>query len=220
MEFRRLPRNRSGQRPSIDADDLEPGDLALKGEFDLTDLVVDGGDQIGVSGDGRIRRVHATSTRMSEAILGPVEVDDTIFVDVDLSNASWRRTQARRIEFLRCRAVGWQLELAQAQDVYFEDSRLDYAVIRIEKVKGHLVLSGCTLREAVIAGDLSNVVFADCDLTGAEFQATKAGGCDLRGSELAGTRGLLTMRGATLDTGQASAAAAAIVTDAGLVLGD
>ncbi|MFI6031379.1 pentapeptide repeat-containing protein [Amycolatopsis magusensis] len=64
------------------------------------------------------------------------------------------------------------------------------------------------------------MLFTDCNLTGAEFQATKAGGCDLRGSELTGARGLLTLRGATLDAGQAASAAAAIVTDAGLLLGD
>ncbi|GAB2780662.1 hypothetical protein GCM10027199_64610 [Amycolatopsis magusensis] len=63
-------------------------------------------------------------------------------------------------------------------------------------------------QHATAPSDRVPPVFTDCDLTGAGFQATKAGGCDLRGSELAGTRGLLTLRGATLDTGQASAAAA------------
>ncbi|MGC7096743.1 pentapeptide repeat-containing protein [Amycolatopsis lurida] len=220
MEFRRLTRNRSIQRPSMDTDDLEPGELALKGEFDLADSTIDEGDQSGVSGDGRIRRVHATAVNLSETVLGPLELDDTALIDADLSNAAWRRVQARRVELLQCRGIGWQLELMQAQDVFVEDSRLDYAVIRIEKVKGHLVLAGCSLREAVITGDLSNVLFTDCDLTGAEFQATKAGGCDLRGSELTGVRGLLTLRGATLDASQAGSAAAAIVTDAGLLLGD
>jgi uncharacterized protein YjbI with pentapeptide repeats len=220
MEFRSLPHQRSIQRPSFDAEDLTDGALALKGEFDVHELRTDRGDLSGITGEGRLARVSVSDTSLADTVLGPLQLDDSRFTDIDLSNAHWHKARMRRTEFLKCRAIGWRLDLTLAHDVYLEKCRLDYAVLRLDKVQGLTVFAGCSLREAVIAGDLSNTVFTDCDLTGAEFRATRATGCDLRGSRVATAHGLLTLRGAILTAEEAISAAMTIAADAGLTVID
>lgn len=80
------------------------------------------------------------------------------------------------------------------------------------------MFDGCSLRAAVITGDLSGVVFTDCDLTATEFTATRAQGCDLRGSRLGAARGLLSLRGAKISADQAVDIADALAAEAGLVV--
>jgi uncharacterized protein YjbI with pentapeptide repeats len=119
---------------------------------------------------------------------------------------------------LRCRGIGLRLTVKHAGDVYAYDSRLDYAVVEVGRVKGLAVFDGCSFREAVISGDLSGVVFSDCDLTGTEFAASRAQGCDLRGSRLGAARGLLSLRGAKISADQAVDVADALAAEAGLVV--
>lgn len=80
------------------------------------------------------------------------------------------------------------------------------------------VFSGCTFREATISGDLSNVVFADCDFVETEFRVTRAAKCDLRGSRFTDARGLLSLRGAMISPDQAVAISGSIAREAGLIV--
>ncbi|MGH3719662.1 MAG: pentapeptide repeat-containing protein [Pseudonocardiaceae bacterium] len=145
---------------------------------------------------------------------------DTALEDVDLSNASIQRATARRVEMLRCRAIGLRLSIEQAADLYVEGCRLDFAVIHIEKIKGIAAFVGCSFRETVISGCLSGVVFLDCDFTDTEFEAASAKGCDLRMSRLAGARGLLNLRGALITVEQAVSVAHQLATETGLIIQD
>lgn len=217
MRFRELSVGRSLQYPSIDLEDLVEESANFKGEFAYEDLRIVG-TASDVVGEGSLRRCVAAGMNMSGARLSPVDFADVEFAQVDLSNATVEVGTARRVTWERCRAVGLQLTLNQAEDFYLDDCRLDYATIEVRRVKGLLVLQGCSLREAVISGDLSNVLLLDCDLTGAEFAARRAEGCDLRGSELGGARGFVSLRGAKISAEQAVSVAKVLAAETGLLV--
>lgn len=217
MEFRDVSGGRSLQRPAIDEADLVEQRAAFKGEFTYEDARLGGGEQAGVTGEGSLRRCVVNGVDLSGAVLSHLDLMDVRLEGVDLSNASLGGT-AKRVELLRCRGIGLRLAVQQGADVYVHDSRLDYAVVEVGRVKGLLVFEGCSLREAVISGDLSGVVFSDCDLTGSEFTVSRAKDCDLRGSRLDAVRGLLTLRGAKISPSQAVDVADALAAEAGLVV--
>lgn len=162
-----------------------------------------------------VRRVDLSGSR-----LGPVRLTDTACEDVDLSNALVQQLTVRRVELLRCRAIGLQLSIDQASDLYVADCRLDFAAIHIDKVKGIAAFVGCSFRETVISGFLSGVVFLDCDFADTEFTTANAKGCDLRMSRLAGARGLLGLRGALITAEQAASVADQLAIEAGLTVCD
>jgi uncharacterized protein YjbI with pentapeptide repeats len=208
------------QRPSIDRDELVPERAHFRGEFAFEHVHIDGGDQTGVNGEGTLSHTLVTTVNLAEARLGSLSLSDVAFEDTDLSNAVLPETTVRRVELVRCRGIGVQLSLVQATDLYVQDSQFDYATIRIAKVKNPAVFSGCSFRETLFVGDLSNVVFTECEFTGAEFEATRATDCDLRGSRLAGVRGLLSLRGAKITHEQALSVATTIATESGFTVTD
>lgn len=217
MEFMEVA-GKTIQRPILDRDELAAGAALFKGVVDISSASISGGDQSGVAGEGSLSSVSVTSVDLSHARLTPVELSTVRFDGVDLSNAKLSETIARRVEFLGCRGIGLQILLVQAADVYFEDCRLDFGSIGFGRVKNAVIFRRCSFREAVISGDLSNVVFDDSDLASAEFEARRADGCDVTTSRLAGARGLLTLRGARITGGQAGSIAAQIAREAGLVV--
>jgi len=220
MEFRELTEGRLIQHPSIDHDDLSSEPAGFKGDFDLEYSLVDAGEQAGVTGEGSVAHSVVCRVDLSGSHLGPVVLADTTLEDADLSNASVRLVTARRVELLRCRAIGLRLSIEQASDLYVEGCRLDFAAIHIEKVKGIAAFAGCSFRESTISGCLSGVVFLDCDFADTEFEPANAKGCDLRMSRLVGARGLLGLRGALITAEQAASVADRLATEAGLVVRD
>jgi len=179
---------------------------------------IDGGDYAELAEEASIDGVTLKNLDLSEVKLGPVTFTDVAMRNVDLSNASLQRVVARRVEIRGSRAVGVRLSLELATDLSIMDSKLDYANLHLEKVKGVAVFESCSFREATIAGDLSNTVFLDCDFTGTEFRARSASKCDLRTSRLTGARGLLSLRGAKITMEQAVTISAMIAAEAGLVV--
>lgn len=220
MDFRELGNGRSVQRPTFDPEGLTDEAFTFKGKFEGDDILVGTGEFPEVKGEGTLARSLIRSVDLSGTRFSPLELSDVRFEDTDLSSASWQGVKARRTEIVRSRAMGLRLWLAAANDVYVDGCRLDYASIHVESVKGALVFHECMFREAMISGDLSNVVFSDCGLDGVEFEATKAAGCDLTTSQIAGARGLLGLRGAQITAGQAASAAIIIAAEAGLTVRD
>ncbi|MGH3872903.1 MAG: pentapeptide repeat-containing protein [Pseudonocardiaceae bacterium] len=218
MEFRELAKGRSIQCPSIDHDELSVTSAGFKGEFDLKYAFVDTGEQAGVTGEGYVTHSVVRRVDLSGSCLGPVTLTDTTLEDVDLSNASVGLVIARRVEMLRCRAIGLRLSIELANDLYVEGCQLDFASINIEKVKGIAAFNGCSFRETAISGCLSDVVFRDCDFADTEFEAANAKGCDLQTSRLAGVRGLLSLRGALITAEQAVSVAPRLAAEVGLVV--
>ena len=216
MEFRQFGERRSVQRPSIDSDELCDLRKGLKGQLDLSGVRVEGGDHGEVAVEGAIIRSVVSGLNASGSQWGPMSLADVEFQGVDLSNSVWAQTTARRVEVISCRATGWRLGLALAADLYVADTRLDYATVQIDRVKGLTVFERCTFAQAQVAGDLSSVLFLDCDLDCAEFAATGARGCDLRTSRLAGAHGLLSLRGARVSEDQVAAIAEQLAREVGL----
>lgn len=219
MEFRSVA-TKKVQAPSLDEDDLDLESAQFKGEFDFKEAVIRSGDQQGVLGEGSLSTTLVEAVSLAGARVEPLELSNTSFRQMDLSNATLGQVTARRVEFLGCRATGLSIDFTLAQDVYFEGCQLDFTNFRIGQTKNALVFKSCTFTEAAFSGDLSNVVFNDCELTKTEFEATKAAGCDFTGSRLAGIQGILTLRGASLDMEQASSIAIQIATEAGLLVNE
>jgi uncharacterized protein YjbI with pentapeptide repeats len=192
--WRELGGKRRLRRP---AGDLEPAD-------ELSDEMA-----VGVELDG----VDLTETRRE-----PLSLIDSVLRRCDLSAAVWQNVTLRQVELLDCRALGLRLSVALGQDVYVERGRFDGATLRITRVRGLVVFDSCTFTDAVIGGDLSAVVFTRCGFDGAEFAATAADGCDLRGSELGAARGFITLRGARVTADQTVAFAPRLATEAGMAV--
>lgn len=216
MEFREVA-GRSVKRPAI-PDELTDTEADFHADFDHDGARLTGGDQGGVVGDGVLRGCVIGGVTLAQARLSHLDLRDTRFADVELSNAMLDVNTLRAVEFLTCRATGLRFSVGQASDLYFGECKLDYAYVEITRVKGVAVFQNCSFREARLLGDLSNVIFADCDFAGAEFAARRAEACDLAGSRLVGARGLLTLRGARITQDQAISVADALATQAGLVV--
>ena len=135
-----------------------------------------------------------------------------------VSNAQLGNAALRVVELRGCRAIGLRLTAELAADLYMQDTQLDYAVITLEKVKGIAGFTDCSFREATLVGDLSAVVFDNCDFTGAEFQASRAASCDLRTSNLDCARGLASLRGAIISPSQTASIAVRLATEVGLTV--
>ena len=214
MAMRRFGNKRSIQQPTYEELRTEPA--RLTGEFAVADVRVEGGDFAGTEGDGEIERAELAGVNLSETRWRSVTLVDTMLSTVDISNAVWTGVTARRVELVSARATGFGVSIDLAWDVYIADCRLDYATIRINRVKGWLVFERCTFAEARIVGDLSRVLLVDCELAGAEFDATNARDCDLRGSRLADARGISTLKGATISPDQLVSVADRLAVEAGL----
>jgi uncharacterized protein YjbI with pentapeptide repeats len=155
---------------------------------------------------------------LAETRRDPLTLVDSVLRRCDLSAAVWQGVTVRQVELLDCRALGLRLSVELAQDVYVEGGRFDSATLRISRVRGLVVFDGCTFTDAMIGGDLSAVLFTGCAFENAEFAATAAGGCDLRGSMLAGARGLATLRGGRLTAEQTVTIAPRLATELGLTV--
>ncbi|HEX6754965.1 MAG TPA: hypothetical protein VF109_03365 [Mycobacteriales bacterium] len=143
---------------------------------------------------------------------------DSVLRRCELTAAVWQQVTVRQTELVDCRALGLRLSVDLAQDLWVSGCRFDQAVLHLERVRGLVVFSGCSFTEAELSGDLSRVVAVDCDFAGCEFAASAAAGFDLRGSRLAGSRGLLTLRGARITLEQTLTIADRLATEAGLTL--
>ncbi|MGA8116930.1 MAG: hypothetical protein WCA46_25120 [Actinocatenispora sp.] len=216
MEFRELGEKRSLRRPLVEDDELDETPPELDGDMAVAAARYDGGEYLDaeIGGDlsrSVLSRVNLTGSRSDLLTLADVRIDHA-----DLSNAAWSRLTARRVELTSCRATGWRVAFDLAWDLYVGDTGLNYATIELGKVKGLVVFERCAFRDVRIGGDLSHVLFLDCDLAGAEFLATRALGCDLRTSRLAGARGLLSLRGATVSGDQVVSVAEQLAVEVGL----
>jgi uncharacterized protein YjbI with pentapeptide repeats len=220
MEFRDISDDARMQRPTIDRDELTKEVAAFKGEFNHDAVHIDRGSQSGVTGEGTLSHSLVTGVDLTEAQLTPLTMSDVVLNGVDMSEAVFRETTARRVEIINCRAIGAVLNIAHASDLYIQGGQFDYATIRIAEVKNVAVFDGCSFEETNFIGDMSRIHFTDCTFHGAQFEATRATDCDLRGSQLNRVYGILSLRGAKITTDQAFSIARGIATESGLTVVD
>lgn len=205
-------------RRPIDIEDLPVADLSLIGRFSYHDCQADDVEQAEAVGQGSLQNVAVTRSDLSGSRLTELELIDVALSNAVVANAAWEKVTARRVEMLNCQAVGFQLGLLKAEDLYFEECKLDYARLDIDQRRGVIAFHRCTFTEAVLDGDLSGVIFSECEFKGAEFRARRAANCDLTSSRLAGATGLLTLVGAKITEEQAMLVSGQLATEAGLVI--
>jgi len=210
--------DKSVRRPILDVDDLTATDLSLTGRFAYDECQAEDVEQAGVVGQGSLHHVAVSQSSLSESRLSDLELIDVALQNVTVANASWEKVVARRVELVRCQAVGFQLGITKAEDLYFEDCKLDYARLDVDQRRGVIAFHRCTFTEALIDGDLSGVVFSECEFKGAEFRARRASDCDLTSSRLTGATGLLSLVGARITDEQAMMLAGQLATEAGLII--
>lgn len=218
MQFREVVGGRKVARPSLDEDDLESLTCAVRDEIELDWARVRGGSGSGGRAGGSIAHSVVVDVDLTAAVLSPLTVSDVRLHGVDLSNAVVEAVTVRRTELFRGRAIGLRLAVEQVEDVYVEGVRLDYAQLDVARAKGSVVFRECSFRETRLAGDLSAMVFDQCDLSGALFEARTAKDADFRTSEIGGVHGLLSLRGARITPEQTLLIAAGLAAEAGLVV--
>jgi len=205
-------------RRPIDIDDLPASELSLTGRFSYNDCHAEDVDQADAVGHGSLQNVAVARSNLTGSRLTELELIDVALSNVVVANAAWEKVTARRVELVSCQAVGFQLGLLKAEDLYFEDCKLDYARLDVDQRRGVIAFHRCTFTEATIDGDLSGMVFAECEFKGAEFRARRAANCDLTSSRLDGATGLLTLAGAKITEKQAMTLSGQLATEAGFVI--
>ncbi|OLF05318.1 hypothetical protein BLA60_36420 [Actinophytocola xinjiangensis] len=205
-------------RRPIDNENLPAVELSLTGLFSHHDGQAEDLDLADVAGQGSLRNVVVTRSNLTGSRFAELELIDVAMNNVVVANAAWKKVTVRRVEMRNCQAVGFRLGLVKADDLYFEECKLDYSHLDVAQRRGVIAFHRCTFTEAVLDGDLSGVVFSECEFQGAEFRARRAATCDLTSSRLTGATGVLTLAGATITEEQAVSLSSQLATEAGLVI--
>ena len=205
-------------RRPVGIEDLPTSELSLAGRFSYSDCQADDVDQADAVGQGALQNVVVARSNLTGSRITGLELIDVALNNVVVANAAWEKVTARRVEVLNCQATGLQLGLVKAEDLYFEDCKLDYSRLEVDQRRGVIAFHRCTFTEALLDGDLSGVVFSECEFKGAEFRARRAANCDLTSSRLSGAAGLLTLVGAKITEEQAMTVSGQLATEAGLVI--
>lgn len=110
--------------------------------------------------------------------------------------------------------LGSAWEQITIDDVVFERCRMDYAAFIRLRAAGSVIFAGCSLREARFGGcDLSDAAFEECNLYLTEFDGGTYRGCDLRGNDLSGLRGVGALKKVIVDRSQLPGLAQALAAD-------
>lgn len=166
--------------------------------------------------DGRITGLRTQSARLEKLRVVSVE-----FTGCDLSSLHWSDSKVTRAVFRDCNLLGAVLEDVVLDDVLFDNCRIDYATLERVRAAGPVILSRCSLREAVFDGaDLTAAAFDGCDLRLTEFNGGKYRGLDLRGNDLSQIRGFTSLRQVIVDRAQTLQMAEAIAAELDVTFGE
>jgi uncharacterized protein YjbI with pentapeptide repeats len=106
--------------------------------------------------------------------------------------------EARRVELRGCRFTGAELAEAKVSDVTFDDCRLDLVNLRFATLE-RVVFRDCQMSECdLYEASLKDVLFERCQLREATLAAATIHRVELRGCDLAGVRGVESLRSARM----------------------
>jgi uncharacterized protein YjbI with pentapeptide repeats len=126
------------------------------------------------------------------------ELVDAVVGDRDWANRQARGLVALRVELRRCRLTGVELAEATITDVTFTACRFDLAGLRMAKLD-RVVFRDCRMTECdFYDASLTDVLFEHCELREATFTGVKLKRVELRRCDLAGIRGVESLRGARM----------------------
>jgi hypothetical protein len=155
----------------------------------------------------RGERVDISQCRVESSGLTAVELPrlrttDAVFVDCELSGATFQEAVLTRVEFKQCRMLGISMPGARLHDIAFVECRLDGAEFRMADC-ARVQFDRCALVGADFYGArLNQVSIFDSDLTGAEFSKAVFKDGRLHGSKLEGLRGGGYLKSVTIDSTQ------------------
>lgn len=189
-------------RPPLIASSLEPaGVVELTDEVEWQDVEISG-DLSGHSADGvDFSGCVVTAAAWVGTGLRSARIQDTRFVNCDLSALSLANAALRRVEFRDCRMSAADLGGATLEDVRFVQCKLDDANLRM--VTGHRVhFDECVMTAAdLYAARLPGAHFTRCDLTSAAVGDARLQEARFAGSNIEGIQGSADLRGAVFDPG-------------------
>jgi fluoroquinolone resistance protein len=162
--------------PQLDADDFFA-------DVTFADLTLEGGDLSGKE----FQRCRFLRCKLAESRWTRVKLEDSVFVDCDLTRMTPRELALRTVSFEGTRLMGvdWS-EIARLPQIAFERCDLRYSsFVKVRLPDIHVV--GCLAREAnFLEVDLTGADFSDTDLTGATIS-----GCTLVRANFARAQGVL-----------------------------
>jgi uncharacterized protein YjbI with pentapeptide repeats len=173
----------------------------------------------------RAERVEVSQCRVESAGLTAVDlprlrVTDTVFLDCELSGATFHEAVLTRVEFKQCRMLGLSLSGARLHDITLFECRLDGAEFRMTDC-ARLRFDRCALVSADFYGArLSQVSIFDSDLTDVEFSKAVFKDGRLHGSRLERIRGGGYLKNLTIDSTQILPMALQMFTSFGIDVDD
>jgi uncharacterized protein YjbI with pentapeptide repeats len=219
---RRKPTSAAGatQEPDLAEDELgtwtaEPLDAG----FEIEEARLSGGDLSGTDASaGRIVRCRLDGVGMAGARLRSLQLRDVAAVELDLSNVDLTGARITRTRFEGCRMTGLLGAELEADDVLFRDCKLDLASFRASRLR-NVTFADCVLDEAEFSGcTLEASRFEGSQLPRTNFEGARLARVDFRGSELKPLAGLLSLRGAIIDSAQLIDLAAPLAREVGLLV--
>lgn len=148
-------------------------------------------------------QVSINSCSLEQCQLAKLQLSDSVFKHCTVISANWSDSGIVRTRFEQSRLSGFDLNGAAIQDVSFIGCKLDLANFRLSKLT-RCEFVDCDLSEIdFYAAELKQVSMTNCNLTKAQFSCCKAAAVDLRGSDISGLNGLLSLKGATISSTQA-----------------
>jgi uncharacterized protein YjbI with pentapeptide repeats len=178
--------------------------------------------------DLEAEHLEISGCRLTRCDLGGSELEKAMLVDVvldhcDLANARWSDASATRVQINSSRLTGFAGPALNLQHVTVRDSVLDFSSFRFAKFV-RAEFTDCRLQSAdFVSADLSGTIFRGCDLSGAEFSQVKANGAVFVDCTWDGTRGIVSLGGATIANSSpidALAVTLAMASALGITLGD
>jgi uncharacterized protein YjbI with pentapeptide repeats len=158
------------------------------------------------------------SCRFEGAQLRRLRCRQVVFEHCDFANSRWLDCEFGEVAFLGCRFTGASISGGRLSELVLRECQLRLARLsHLGRPQG--ILESCDLGGSLLMeSDLSELCFASCDLGDAELFNVALGGCDLRGNELDGLRGVGCLRGARIDALQLLGLGPALAAHIGLVV--
>ncbi len=157
--------------------------------------------------DNDLDGLRINECRFNGADLGAARLDgarliDVVFENCNLSGASMYESVLTRVEFRSCRLSGLILNAGKLRDVRMTECKADQLGLRMITAE-RFTAERTTMPAADITGaQLTMLRLYDCDLTSADLSKTRFDDARLHGSDLAGIRGIESIRGVTIDGAQ------------------
>jgi uncharacterized protein YjbI with pentapeptide repeats len=221
METRTI-RGRTFLLPDPGREGLDEHDAPPTRSQTLTEVLVTEADWARAQlQDATITHSVLTRVALADAHLASCRFSATTFSGVDFSASRWEDSKLERCVVRGCAFMGVNLANMTAENVIFEDCRLDYAYLSAVRAVGNVAFVRCSMREASFEGcRLPQAIFADCTLADTEFFGCDLRGADFRGSNIERIRGVDSFKGVTLDSGQLHQLTTALANDLEIVVAD